>query len=219
MYNKELIDKICNLTCTFDEINIPQDSIKYDTIEPFKKYYSIDIILKAIEKYENKEWSDHHFAHWCCLYDWIICGGFKDNIIEDKNNTIREFIKSTISWDLDGLSFFDEKSYFDEDDEYGVDGWKIQFKNLDYILNKVGNLYVFYGPVYEYDLDNAAQYVVLVNDLDKTFIIIYSDFFENGYEEDKIKYVDKKTHKKMVEDLLNNGYQLISYSEEFYFDE
>ena len=95
MYDKELIDKICNLTCKPEEIDIDQTSIKYDSVDSFNKYYNVNTIINAIDKYINKEWNDKTLANWFCLYDWIIKGGCK--ISANKNlNELDYFIKELI---------------------------------------------------------------------------------------------------------------------------
>lgn len=39
MYDKDLIQRICDLTCTSNDVIINQTTIKYDTEHPFRKYY------------------------------------------------------------------------------------------------------------------------------------------------------------------------------------
>ena len=55
MYDKDLTNKVCNLTCTKEDVCRDQSIIKYDYENPFKKYYDIDIIVGAINKYISKE--------------------------------------------------------------------------------------------------------------------------------------------------------------------
>jgi hypothetical protein len=53
MYDKELIQRVCNLTCLKEEVVRNQTTIKYDTEHPFKKYYSLSTIKGAIENELN----------------------------------------------------------------------------------------------------------------------------------------------------------------------
>jgi len=212
MCDKELINKICDLSCSFSEINIAQDKINYDIEHPFKKYYKLDTIIAAINKYKNKEITDRFLAHWACLYNWIICGGFNDELIEEKGNSILELVKQLISDDLDALSFF-----YKEDEDM-IEDYILGFKNLDEIYKTVNNWKGYYAPS-EYADFNNDQYVLLVDDINKKFMIVYSDFIENGYEDEFLVFVSDDVLKNKIRELENNNYFMLSYSEQFYFDE
>ena len=84
MYDKELIEKVCTLTCSKSDVDRDQTTVKYDTEYPFRKYYSIEIIKGAIEKFLSGEWDAQTLAGWACIYDWILCGGFEDSVIDRK---------------------------------------------------------------------------------------------------------------------------------------
>ena len=51
MYDKELIERICNLTCSKEDVWRYQSTINYDSEYPFRKYYDVNIIIGAINKY------------------------------------------------------------------------------------------------------------------------------------------------------------------------
>ncbi len=55
MYDKTLIEKVCNLTCSEEDLEISLESIKFDIKSPFKKYFNVDTISNAIQKYINNE--------------------------------------------------------------------------------------------------------------------------------------------------------------------
>ena len=96
MFDKKLIEKVCNLTCTKTELaDINVEKINYDTDNPFKKYYSFAVIKGAIEKYISKKWDDQTLAHWAYLYDWILEGGFEENVV-DNLDTFELFMKDVI---------------------------------------------------------------------------------------------------------------------------
>ena len=63
MYDKEMIRKVCDLTCPKEEVVRNQTTIKYDTEHPFKTYYNVSTITGAITKYISKEWDDQTLAH------------------------------------------------------------------------------------------------------------------------------------------------------------
>lgn len=57
MFNKKLFESICNLTCEKEDFNFNpanQRKVQYDLEDPFIKYYSYDSIVKAFNKYINK---------------------------------------------------------------------------------------------------------------------------------------------------------------------
>lgn len=217
MFDKELIKKICDLTCKFEEINIPQDKLKYDNEYPFEKYYKLEIIVNAIKKYLNKDWDDKMLSSWACRYDWVICGGFYKDLKESNKNIVEKFIKSQISWNLDGLSFFED--WFLEEDMFDLNKIIEEFKNLDFVLNTIDNWKAYYAMVGPLAKENEDQYVLLINELDKKYMIIYSMFFENGYEDEFIKFISEEEQKQKIKELEKSEYTLLSYSEQFYYDE
>ncbi|MDE5910950.1 MAG: hypothetical protein K2H24_01310, partial [Clostridia bacterium] len=80
MYNKILFEKICNVECSFEELkqfNGKIDEQEYDLDNPFEKYYNVDRIVLAIEKYKRKDMEYRCLACWANAYNWIISGGCK----------------------------------------------------------------------------------------------------------------------------------------------
>lgn len=216
MYDRELIEKVCNLTCKPEEINVDQTSFKYDVDHPFEKYYKVDIIIGAINKYILKEWNDITLANWCCIYDWILCGGFDANIKENFN-PFERFLVDVISWDLDGLSFFDED--VDELDE--VYEWIKFYKNIDRVWQTRNGWKGVYATIGEYDKENGQQYVVIVNDSLKEYMIIFSEHLKNSYkyQNEFLKYTTKNKFIRLIEKLKDLGYSNLSCSEECYYQE
>ena len=80
MYDKELIQKVCELTCSKEDVVRDQTTIKYNTENPFKTYYNVSTLTGAFKKYIANEWDDQTLAHWACIYCWVLCGGFDDNV-------------------------------------------------------------------------------------------------------------------------------------------
>lgn len=202
MCDKELIGKICNLTCNKKDVNLKNEEIKYDLDHPFKKYYSVEIIMKAINKYLSKEWDDVFLARWACTYMYIICGGYKDEVVEELN-PIEWLVKELIVWELDGISFFD-----DESKDY-LDEWIQSFKSLDLIFktsNKWNGL-------------NDDEYVVFVNDEDKQYVICSIEFLDEEYDKKYIKQVSREEQINIVKDLQKTGYTLLSCNEKYYFED
>lgn len=223
MYDKQLIEKICNLTCSKKELEISTDSIKYDIESPFKKYFHVETVVNAIQKYLDKEWDETMIARWGNHYNWIICGGFEEHVIEELNS-IEDFIKWNISDWLDSLSFFDaikeeEKDIELDEEEMKLDGWEEVFRCLDNIFKTSTQWKGFYAKIGPRGEFNDDQFVLLVNDSTKQYMIFHSDFLDNGYEDEYLKYMTQEEHIKKVREVEQMGYQLISCQEEYYFDE
>lgn len=213
MKNNELIRKVCELTCVKKEVLINQTTVKYDTDNPFTKYYSLSTIKGAIEKYLSKEWDDQTLSHWACLYCWILSGGFKDKAKENLNS-FEQFIKNCITWELDGLSFFDS-----EGEEQGeMQEWVELFENYDHIWQTRKDWKAVYteGP---YAKENGDQYVLLINEKTKEYMIAGSDYLDNGYEDGYFKFVSPKEHLAVVKRLKNEGYSILKCVEDYYYEE
>ena len=77
-------------------------------------------------------------------------------------------------------------------------------------------VYAMIGPFAE---ENGDQYVALINDTTKEYMIIYSDHLENGFQDEHFKFVTQEEHILLIEQLKNSGYQILSCSEEYYYSE
>lgn len=217
MFDKDLIEKICNLSCLKSDVCRNQTEIKYDSVYPFKKYYDVNIIIGAINKYLSKEWDASTFSSWCCIYNWIICGGFNIDLIEDLN-PFEEFYKEIISWDLDGLSFYDEEeAYIDVE----INKWIEQYKNWDHIWQTRNEWQGVYSPISKYDRENGDQYVVVFNDKRKEYMILFSEHLNNNYcsQNEYLKYTTKSKLVKLINTLQENKYSILSCFEEFYYSD
>ena len=212
MLNKELIEKACNLTCSKDDMVIDQSEMQFDIDHPFRKYYDVNIIVKAIQKYECGEWDDVTLAYWANFYNWVICGGFDDNVVEELDE-FEILIKHIICWDLDDLSFFED----DGDDMYPdlAEG----FIDLDSILKTTEEWKYYYAYVGKFDRYNRNPYILLVNDKEKKYMLvhgvegIYSRLNEQEHRmkrRDFIKYVEK---------LNEENYEVLSYAEGSFYED
>lgn len=133
MFNKKLFESICNLTCEKEDFSFNpanRRKVQYDLEDPFIKYYSYDSIVKAFNKYINKEWDDQTLAHWFCVYDWILNGGFSSKT-KSSLNLVEELITFIISDYLDGMSFFEEEYYLNNEDKTSIENYIKGFKFCD----------------------------------------------------------------------------------------
>lgn len=76
MQIQELINKVCTLSCTKEDLVLDYSSIKNlerkDSKCSFIKYYNLNTILEAFNKYINKEWNIENLVNWCSIYTGII---------------------------------------------------------------------------------------------------------------------------------------------------
>ena len=214
MYDKELIQKVCGLTCTKNEVVRSQTTIKYDTEHPFRKYYGLSTIKGAIEKYISNEWDDQTLSHWACIYCWILSGGFDDNVIDDLNSFER-FFKDFITWDLDGLSFFSA----DDGEPHEMQEMIELFERYDHIWKTRDEWKVVYAMIGSFAEENEDQYALLVNNIKKEYMIMYSDHLKNGYEDECFHFISQDGYIALVEQLTKDGYTVLSCSEEYYYKE
>lgn len=216
MYDKDLIQRVCDLTCSRDDVVRDQTTIKYDTLHPFRKYYNIETIKGAIEKFISKEWDDITLSHWACIYCWVLSGGYGDTVTEDLNS-LEGYLRDVIIWDLDGLSFFDA--------EYGDDPIKSirntieLFEDYDHIWKTLTEWNAVYAMIGPYAEENQDQYVVIINNIVKEYMIVYSGHLENGFEDKYFKFIPQEDFIKLIDQLKTNGYKMLSCSEDYYYME
>jgi hypothetical protein len=72
------------------------------------------------------------------------------------------------------------------------------------------------GPFAE---GNGDQFVALINDTTKEYMIIYSNHLKNGFEDECFKFITQEEHVSLIEQLKISGYQILSCSEEYYYSE
>ena len=208
MFDKALFEKICHVTCTWDELkrfNSKIDEKEFDIDNCFEKYYSLDPILKCIDLYKNKRITDKHLAYWCNAYNWIIMGGFEGKANDEKEKNVD--VATILIWDisdwLDSLSFFDAK-YHDLDMYIG------NFRILDSIYKNHKKWEIFYS----FGTDTYDDYEP-VNDISVLFInktknVYYTlasdgcDFKECVLDEELTETQDIGT---IISDLKAKGYK------------
>lgn len=203
MFDRILFEKICNVTCTWDELkrfNSKIDEKDFDIDDCFKKYYSINSILKCIELYNDKRISDKYFSYWCNAYNWIIMGGFKGKANDENVKNVD--LETILIWDisdwLDSLSFFDE-----EYDDFDLGAYVDNLRVLDSIYNSPEQWDAFYS----FGTDTYDSYasindiiVLLINKIKNvyyTFVSDGCDFKDYILDEKLIKVAN-------VEDLIND---------------
>ena len=193
MFDEVFINAICNVEGDL-AINRSVDKIKYDTYNPFLKYYKLETILKVVEKYREKEIDSSYLCYWFNAYNWIINGGFDPKANKD-NNEVLDVVLNELSCYLDSLSFFDK----DEDD---LDDYIEVFKFLDDIINYELKWIIFYT-----EIDDDFQKVLLVNESKQIVFEVEGEYFENGDETSRLVCLNDKEYRNKKKLLLALGYQ------------
>ena len=193
------IEEVCNISISNIE-NIRIDKLKYDTYNPFSKYYSYDVIEKAVNKYKENKVSLSYLQSWFNLYNYILNGGFKDNVNESENEII-DFVRSEVTWMLEGLSFF-------SDDEE-LNDYLESLKVLDNILSSTNDWVVYYATMEDDDVEE--QNILLVNENKQLFFEVVTDFYEDGDETERLICLKNKEYKNKVNLLKALNYKQLDY--------
>ena len=215
MYDIDFIQRIFHLTCSEADLRVSHSEIRYDITHPFMKYYRYSQIKRAFEAYLNGIWSDKMLARWACHYLWILLGGCDyDHVIEDLNS-MQSLCRDLITDALDGLAFFEEEIADDPRVEIGE--MLCVFESLDRVFRTQQQWRAVYAPVGSNAIDNGTQYVVLINDTQKEYMIADSDHLVNGFEDERFDYVDEAELLDLVNTLKADGYRTLPCSEEDFY--
>ena len=212
MFDKELFNKICDVNCDWGElekfvINIYKK--EFDLSNALEKYYKVDRIICAIEKFQSKKINAKFLAYWSNAYDWIINSGFKiEN--NDKSISLKEFLVFEISDWLDSLSFFD-----DSDDWYNLEEYKTTFRVLDSVLQDIDNCEAIFAVDADEDDEDYDYYAhdvaVLIKNVNaKYFIKVFTDCI---YPDDNVLFskVPLTELENQAIQLQKQGYRELKY--------
>ena len=206
MYNKNLYNKMINCECSFDELaefsvnmSVKKD---FDFNDSFNKYYNLDKILMAIEKYLNKTINAEYLTYWANVYNWILMASYFFN--DNYSNSFKQLLRNSISWELDALSFFDSEN--EKQDKKNLKKFIVDFKILDYLYNKINNLMIYYAS-YKDEFDQTIIKVLFVDEKTNVFHVLETDNFipeknvgtkiEINELKGKVLNLSKQKYKKM----------------------
>lgn len=207
MFNRELFQKICAVECSWEELKrfvVGLSKKELDEEAPFDKYYSLQSILRAIERYQKKEVDEKYLAYWACAYLWILNGDFKTEPVV-KCFSFCWWMQCVITDWLDSLAFFDScQEYYDLK----------KYKELYTILDRVYRSLEDWTCSFSYndigDCNGADVLVLAVNEQTKEFIKLY------GMISKRIKMLDveqlsMQELKEKIIALRRQGYQEVKY--------
>ena len=212
MFDKVTFEKICNVTCTLDELKCFCSGIakkEFDVENCFEKYYSLDAILKCIQLYKSKHVSAEYLAYWANAYDWIIMGGFQLQANDEEKRTIS--LAKIITWNV--CDWLDSLSFFDGDEDFlSIEYYAKNFRVLDSVYKNDEKWKVFY--TFDTDICDCEEYendinILLVNDAKNVYYKLYSDccdFKEVALEEKFQETTDMGT---IENELKAKGYKEI----------
>lgn len=165
-----------NCECSFDELaefsvnmSVKKD---FDFNDSFNKYYNLDKILMAIEKYLNKTINAEYLAYWANVYNWILMASYFFN--DNYSNSFKQLLRNSISWELDALSFFDSEN--EKQAKKNLKKFIVDFKILDYLYNKINNLMIYYAS-YKDEFDQTIIKVLFVDEKTNVFHVLETDNF------------------------------------------
>ena len=208
MFDKEMFEKVCNVTCTLDELkrfNSKINEKEFDVGNCFEKYYSIDTVLKCTKLYKDKRISDGYLAYWFNAYNWIVMGGFKGETGDEDKKSVD--LATILIWDicdwLDSLSFFDC-----EDDHLSMAIGNLRILDSIYKNRKKWEaFYSFDTDIYDDGEPINDINVLLVSKTKNVYYTLHSDicdFKEYALDE---QFAQVPHIKSLINDLMAKGYK------------
>ena len=207
MFDKKIYEKICTVSCTFEELrNFVSgiDKKELDLDNAFQKYYSLGCILSAIQKYKAKQITDKFLRNWANAYNWIVSAGLKFQ--SKTNHKIKEILTFEISDWLDSLSFFDET-----EELFDIEKYINVFSTLDKIYNNINDWEFEYATTNEFCDENGDIWVLFIDIKEGLFLKLfhegYGDYLVEGQEPWREDDIDKA-----IQSLKANGYKEMPYT-------
>ena len=188
-----LYDRICNLTCTIDDLNlfdaletdyeekngkIINYTTPYDLDEPFKKYFNPQAVTKIIDKFSAKEIDRNFLYAWQEAYSQILTADTLNSIFfasKTKNSkkhliTKEEAIKYIISDYISNITIRDPQS------AKVIKEIKNEFFTYIPIYRQIKDWQIVYSPIEKWDEEgHSCHRVLFVNDRIQQFFITYPE--------------------------------------------
>ena len=194
MNNRITIDKIVNVDVEYDYI-IPSLDFSFETIaDSFDRFYNVEIVNKAIEKYVDRKISSDAFVYWCWSYENII----SSNLNFENAFSFQDIVKLKICKVFTSISTCAR---------INLTQLKEYLYNIDSLYKTINEWTIAYAP-YEMAIDSEdGEYVFLaINKNKKLFSILYTCDLE--YKGEERKYNERELN-SIKRDLISKGYRLL----------
>lgn len=203
MYDEKMIERICNVECTEDEISNYYFKKKKATFCPkggFDKYYDLNKILLAIEKFQSQQVDEFYMSAWADVYHRIIEDGARWNCCGD-DVTLEIYLKRRIVGSLVALwDYFDVYGWRDPSH---VELYKNEFVFLDKLLRDVSDCDISYAIS---NLDRYNPQILIVNNKER---YCFDEEYPFPYDKGEIlpfKKIKTGCFRKTIRQLRNKGY-------------
>ena len=131
-------------------------------------------------------------------------------------NLVEELITFIISDYLDGMSFFKEEYYLNNEDKTSIENYIKGFKFCDELWQQRKKFKAYYFMVRDVYL--YSKFIVLVNDSKKQYMIIKEDYYSRKYNDGNLYWMKKAEFEKLIKRLENEKYEIINYDEDDYYE-
>lgn len=202
MNKSDLIEKVCSINITLEELKEFFNSNIEFTGDFFDKYYSLDLITNVINKFSNNEITNEYFKHWIKAYLEIV------NCIDIENINDEKIIEMFVKYEIIGILL--TISNIDEISEFKLKEFIKGLNNLDSILESINNWNGYFTPTKEQDF-GEDQYILLVNEKEKKYVVFFSYVLDNKSTYKKINRIDNDSFDNKINELEKNEYQNLQY--------
>lgn len=203
MFDKDLYEKICNVTCTLEELKA-FFTIKNKKGVPLDISFNLNSILKCLSLYEDGVVSADFVGSWAIAYNSIISREFDARFDDEKEISLS--LESLLIWKTTDL--LDNLGFFDDIEPYGLSYFKNAFTTLNYIYKSQDKWTV-------YSLFKTGLWcggVLLVNDSENLYEYFSVDFcfvsfdFKNCVVENAHPFENFEDKESQ---LIKNGYKIL----------
>ena len=202
MLNQDLAKRICDVTCSLEELkSISLSDGLFGLDEPFNEYYDLNSILKCFDLYEKGCVAEEFVAHWANGYGFVIGISFTSKIYKERESSVS--LKDLVFWSV--LDWLDTLAFFDGEAPYDSNYYKNAFSALDYVYKSLDKWTVYYSFKPDSCHIDACS-VLLVNDSERSYMIFHVDAFAfRNRAIENARSLENLTD--MVNQLIGNGYK------------
>ncbi len=204
MLYKDLCEKICNVTCTLEELKA-FSNIKNKKDFPIDVSFNLNSVLKCLDLYEKGVVSSNFVANWATAYDSIITLELDVRFDDKKEKFVS--LKDLLIWKT--TDWLDSLGFFDDIEPYNSSYFKRAFATLDYIykVQEKWTVYFSFGTGLWY---GDEVFILLVNDSENLYEYFSVDFCFDFFDF-KNRIIENahplENFENMKSKLIKNGYK------------